>query len=256
MVVDKDNEENLTEQKTENRDLTIKERKFVKAVIETGNGTEAAKIAKYKGNRVTLSAVASENLQKPPIMSAVLAAQEKAGITDDLLAKVLKDGLKSNLTKFFQKDGKVIEQKRCKDMPTRGRYLDTAHKLRGEFAPDESRVNIESEDIKSLTDSMRAIAEGRNAVPAPKPHKEGKEGEERFKEEVISLPPPSKIDTDTENLRKIAAEEHSPEPGPEEEPEPEQKEEVGEEVKEIKMISQTDAIADAEKARIARESRK
>lgn len=51
--------------------LTLKQERFVKAYIETGNGTESARIAGYRGNNATLQSVATENLRKPLIVAAL-----------------------------------------------------------------------------------------------------------------------------------------------------------------------------------------
>ena len=47
--------------------LTPKQALFVSEYLKTGNGTEAARRAGYKGNDVTLGQVAAENLKKPQI---------------------------------------------------------------------------------------------------------------------------------------------------------------------------------------------
>lgn len=53
--------------------LTEKQRRFVDAYMgeAAGNGTEAARIAGYKGNDVTLASVSAENLRKPQIAVAI-----------------------------------------------------------------------------------------------------------------------------------------------------------------------------------------
>jgi len=47
--------------------LTLKQQLFVEAYLgeAKGNATEAARIAGYKGNEITLAAVGAENLRKP-----------------------------------------------------------------------------------------------------------------------------------------------------------------------------------------------
>lgn len=57
---------------------TEKQRRFVEYYMgkALGNGTKAAKLAGYKGNNVTLSAVAVENLQKP-LIKEMLAERRK-----------------------------------------------------------------------------------------------------------------------------------------------------------------------------------
>ena len=52
-------------------ELTTKQLKFKEGVIKGLNGTEAARQAGYKGNDVTLGAVAYENLNKPHIKQAI-----------------------------------------------------------------------------------------------------------------------------------------------------------------------------------------
>jgi len=53
------------------RKLSPKQRAFVEAYA--GNGTEAARIAGYKGNDVTLCSMGKENLRKPHIWVAIQA---------------------------------------------------------------------------------------------------------------------------------------------------------------------------------------
>lgn len=52
--------------------LTNKQRLFVEHYFECGlNGTEAASLAGYKGDRATLASIASENLRKPKIAQLI-----------------------------------------------------------------------------------------------------------------------------------------------------------------------------------------
>lgn len=67
------------------RSLTAKQQKFVAAYLgaANGNATEAARLAGYAGNAVTLGCVGYDNLRKPQIADAVrseLAATERRGI--------------------------------------------------------------------------------------------------------------------------------------------------------------------------------
>lgn len=61
------------------RGLTVKQRLFVEAYTgpAQGNATEAARIAGYKGNDVTLAVVGSENLRKPQVCDAIQKAAPK-----------------------------------------------------------------------------------------------------------------------------------------------------------------------------------
>lgn len=64
----------------ESLELTLKQRKFCLAFVgeADGNGSEAARIAGYKGNDVTLAAVAYENLNKPQIQAQIADLRAQA----------------------------------------------------------------------------------------------------------------------------------------------------------------------------------
>jgi phage terminase small subunit len=75
--------------------LTIKQKKFVKAYAETGNGTKAALQSYDTTDSDTARAIASENLAKPTIRFAVEQALEKHGITMDAAIKPIQDALQA-----------------------------------------------------------------------------------------------------------------------------------------------------------------
>jgi len=55
------------------QELTVKQKKFVEAYLgkANGNGTNAAEIAGYEGDRKTLGIIASSNLKKPNVRLAI-----------------------------------------------------------------------------------------------------------------------------------------------------------------------------------------
>lgn len=67
------------------RKLTGKQVAFVDAYTgpARGNATEAARLAGYKGNDVTLGRVGCDNLKKPQIAQAIAAKTESRGIESD-----------------------------------------------------------------------------------------------------------------------------------------------------------------------------
>jgi hypothetical protein len=106
--------------KTDQLDLTFKQRKWIKAYIETGNATEAA-IKSYdcKGNRVTAANIGSENLAKLQIPDLM----EEMGLTDVALVNVGTEGMmKANKSLM---DGSIVP-----DYNTRHRYWETMLKLK------------------------------------------------------------------------------------------------------------------------------
>jgi len=56
------------------RRLSAKQKRFIEAYC--GNATDAARLAGYKGNAVTLGAVGDENLKKPRIAAAIKVRED------------------------------------------------------------------------------------------------------------------------------------------------------------------------------------
>lgn len=57
--------------------LTLKQLRFIDAYMATGNGTEAARQAGYKGSYETLAQNARDNLRKPHIAAEIALRQSK-----------------------------------------------------------------------------------------------------------------------------------------------------------------------------------
>ncbi len=113
--------------------LTRKQKTFVKAYIETGNGRESARRAYNVKNDNVAGVVAGENLTKPNVKNAILEA-----LPDDLLARVHQEGLEATFTDKYNTDEA--------DYAVRHKYLDTAYKIKGSFAPEKSvTLNIEAQ---------------------------------------------------------------------------------------------------------------
>lgn len=89
-------------------------------------------------------------------------ALENHGLTFDYLAKKLMRELNAKETKFFQKDGMVIEQHDVIDWGTRQRARIDAHKLRGDY-PADKREHTHS-ITGSLIDDLIAAKEKAHGV--------------------------------------------------------------------------------------------
>ena len=63
--------------------LTNKQRAFCEHYIQTWNGTEAARRAKYRGNNDTLGVIAHENLRKPKIKKYIEDRLKELTLTSD-----------------------------------------------------------------------------------------------------------------------------------------------------------------------------
>lgn len=139
--------------------LSHKERGFVKDIVKGENGTNAVLNNYDTESENTASSIASENLRKPKIVEAIKSYADR--IPDELLERVHLEGLEAG--KIIIKDEqKVLEP----DYPTRHKYLDTAYKLKGSYAPEKSlnldlNVDITNpEALKLAQEYEEAIKKG------------------------------------------------------------------------------------------------
>lgn len=141
------------------RQLTIKQKGFVKETIKTKNPTEAVRriydIGSKGGSKEkkqfeqTARAIASQNLTKPVIQKSIEELLEQEGITKKEIVKVMKGLLHST-------DKRVQIQ-----------VLDQLHKILGIYSPEKKMLLSKSEifqEIKELpeeTGAKEKIKEGK-----------------------------------------------------------------------------------------------
>lgn len=107
--------------------LSKKEKTFVKAYVETGNGTQSALKAYDTDSAKVASVIAAENLAKPRIQVALQEA-----LPDELLSTVHLEGLNAG-----RRVGDEIEP----DFTVRAKYLDMGYKIKGSYAA-EKHINL------------------------------------------------------------------------------------------------------------------
>lgn len=118
------------------KDFTIKQRKWTKKYIETGNATEAAMQVYNCKNRKVAESIGSENLRKlafPELM-------EDMGLTDVALINVGAEGLRA--TKLHGSGDSYAE---VEDYAVRHRYWETLLKLKNRLTDKPSvltQINI------------------------------------------------------------------------------------------------------------------
>lgn len=118
-------------EKTEEQDLTLKQRKWIKVYLETGNASKAAMQIYDCKDRNSAAQIGFENLRKLNYEDFL----EEAGITDELLQKKIMEGLESTRTVSAVKTSKdaTAESTDFIDVPdfmARHKYLETALKLK------------------------------------------------------------------------------------------------------------------------------
>lgn len=109
--------------------LTKKQKDFIEAYAETGNGTQAALSAYDTDSPKVASVIAAENLTKPSIQIALEEA-----LPDSMLLEVHREGLFASKTVFNTEKEPVGEDA---DYAVRAKYLDMGYKLKGSYAAEK-----------------------------------------------------------------------------------------------------------------------
>lgn len=136
-------------EKTEEKDMTIKQRKWLKLYLECGSATEAAMQAYDTKDRNSASQIGWENLRKLDYASFL----EEAGITDNLLQQKILEGLGADKPigalvlikngvdgkpEQILKDNEGMIQ--VADHSVRHKYLETALKLKRRGIEDSNQA--------------------------------------------------------------------------------------------------------------------
>jgi hypothetical protein len=131
---------------------TIKEKKFVKEYIKTGNATEAAARVYDVASRDTARNIGTQNVAKlsfPELM-------DKMGITDEKLNLVLEEGLAATRSisaiAGTEANGGTVDFVDVPDFMVRHKYLETGLKLKDKFPT--SRVDHTTKGDKIETNTI------------------------------------------------------------------------------------------------------
>jgi hypothetical protein len=118
-----------------NPKLSLKERKFVRAYLETGNKTEAANIAGYKAkDRVSLASIGYQTFKKLQIK--IVDIMEETGLTDKFLLQKLIEGLDATTVKVASDKGLIKNERQYPDYTARAKYLEMALRLKELLGPE------------------------------------------------------------------------------------------------------------------------
>lgn len=152
-----------------NEILTKQDKAFVEEYVETGNKTQAVNKAfknKHKNDNVA-GVIGNRMLRKVKIQNAIQSIAER--IPDELLEKTHLEGLEAGkrIFKNNNESGEIEDMGVEPDYATRHKYLDTAYKLKGSYAPDKNiniNMNVKSIDatnpkVLELIDELRKANE-------------------------------------------------------------------------------------------------
>lgn len=129
--------------------LSRKQKIFVEEYIKTGHGTNSALKAYDTKDEHVARSIATENLTKPVIIKEIMSAADR--IPDDLIEQVHLEGLQS--TDIMHRP----------DYAVRHKYLDTAYKLKGSYAPEKSvQIVVDNDNKNRLNEALIKYLHGRN----------------------------------------------------------------------------------------------
>lgn len=122
-------------------DLTGKQQAFINAYLGEArfNATEAARLAGYEGNDVTLAAVGYENLRKPQIATEINTRLNESAMSAHEVLDRLTQIARGEVTDFLDEDGKWD--------------LKTARKLKKSGLLKKVKSKRTSKQVDSITDS-------------------------------------------------------------------------------------------------------
>ena len=102
--------------------LSNKQRIFVDCYLKTWNATEAARLAGYKGNDVTLASVGYENLRKPQIAGCIEQRLKESAMSADEVLALLAEQARGNMADFLEfKEGVNIPYLNMEQARDRGK---------------------------------------------------------------------------------------------------------------------------------------
>jgi len=125
---------------------SVKERRFLKAYLE---GKPLAECAKYAGSKAkdkdSLKVIGHRML-----MNINLSMDETltlSGLTDEVLASKLREGLEAERLYLASFEGKFRDERKAPDVPTRLKAVELLSRLRGHFVDRHELTGREGGDI-------------------------------------------------------------------------------------------------------------
>ena len=156
-----------------NTPLTVKQKKYVRRVAETGAIWKSATDVGFKQ-----PGYGSQLMQNPKILTAIQVELDNMGATADVIARKIRKGF--DATRVIKDEGKKYP-----DFHAQHKFLDMALKIRGDYAPEKHEIRQETltlivtpETIKGLEDA-EAITKAEVKILTTEATKEKKKDVER-----------------------------------------------------------------------------
>ena len=111
--------------------LTPKQAKFAQGILNQELIVDAAIDAGLSANRKTAGELGNRELRKPKVIAAIQLALQQAGITPQLIADRVREGLDAKEIKFFAEKGIVSDEREVVDFSERREMVKVATNLMG-----------------------------------------------------------------------------------------------------------------------------
>lgn len=135
--------------------LTDKQLKYAMARADGESKEASIKVAGYSGDASPTQIERSGNLRK-----ALQIAMEQAGLTTDILAQKLANGIEAKKHLFYSFKGGVVDERIVEDHEIQHKYVRTALEVRGDLSEgNEVNVNIGLVEIPSKQKSAESWSE-------------------------------------------------------------------------------------------------
>jgi phage terminase small subunit len=142
--------------------LTLKQRRWLKSYLKTGNATQAAKEAGYQAKSdAAFEQIGFQNVRK--LERHISQWLDENELSETRLKQLLVEGLEAKETKFFSHEGLVTEAREVVAWGPRRAFLDMALKVKGLYAPERHAVEMTLD--KACEEVNRRYRERVNAKP-------------------------------------------------------------------------------------------
>ena len=128
------------------RNLAVKERRFLEAYLKGKSLAECAKYAGSKGkDKDSLKVIGHRMLIN--INLSLNETLDLSGLTDEVIARKLKEGLEAERLYLASYEGKFTDERTAPDVPTRLKATELLGKLRGYFVDRHELTGMGGGDI-------------------------------------------------------------------------------------------------------------
>ena len=128
------------------KNLSVKERRFLKAYFEGKPLAECAKYAGSKGkDKDSLKVIGHQRLAR--LNLSIDETLTLYGLSDEVLAKKLQEGLEAERLYLASFEGKFRDERKAPDVPTRLKAVELLGRLRGHFVDRHELTGKDGGDI-------------------------------------------------------------------------------------------------------------